>query len=234
MATSTSRSWRSRSMSGQRERDLGHQHERAALERQCLPDGLGVHGGLAAGRVAVEQEDLVAAGLEGLADDGERGGLLRVELGAGRTAAARRRAAGGQRPAWHDPRLELDQAAPRQARDRRGPVPLPEARRGLGPAAGRPSSASSASSACWRSPEGGPGGRRPAASDAAASIPEAVMTAQRSCRGRPPDGRSRHSSRSRPSASSCRRVRRSVARLPARGQVIDRHARLSTVRHRGQ
>ncbi len=142
---------------GRGQGDLRHQHERATTSRQGGRDGLGVDGGLAAGRVAVEQKGLVASGFDGRADDHEGGLLLRVELTPDRAAATARLGSPGQRPARLRADLELEQATLGQPTHGRS---LRVARPGARPPRLRRSRARSA-------PRAGPAGVAPGADPAA-------------------------------------------------------------------
>ena len=216
-AMSSSRSWRRRSMSGVASGDLGHQHERTEPTRERRHDGLGVDGGLAAGGLALQQEGLVAARRQGRLHGGERGRLSRLQVAARGTAAPGTGGHGRRAPAAGPcgPPGAAARAARGSSRCPRRDAPPSRA---AASSPGSPVAASSARSACWRTPSGGPAGRSPAASAVAAARPSWLRTAQRSWRGRAVAARTRHSSRSSPLDSSWRSRRRSVARLGSLGR----------------
>ena len=164
-----------------RERDLGHQHDRARGPRSSAAAGRAqVDLGLAAAGDAVEQQRRSRRALASGARAPRERAALRVGVSAGRRRRRarrppRRRAAGRRRPR---PSLERDEPARREARERG--VAAARGARELAPrSAGRRASASSA--ACWRAPE--PRRRRPASASRPA-VGERRRRAARACRAR--------------------------------------------------
>ena len=161
----------------QRQRDLGHQHERRPAGIETGGDRLDVDGRLAAAgdpsrSSGVGSRAAIAAPIRPTAS-----ACGPVSSRRGGTAAASSGGPVGKRPAR--PLAGLDGREPRRTSPASADVPWRPASRAAGSPVAGPS-ASSASRATWRGPSGRPAGRPPERSVALAARPASVGSAQRS------------------------------------------------------